>query len=402
VLPDTPPHRRATIVGIGQTEFEKKIERSELALACDAIVHACEDCGIPVTEIDGITRYDVEQNTEWDVIYTLGIPHLNFFAGTPSGGGGVAGTIILAALAVESGHANTVVVYRARKRGRLSGYGAGANEGGRPWAKVGTLLKGSQQYHLPFGLASPAQEMALIARRHMHVYGTRAEQFGMQAVAQRAHAASNPAAIMREAITLEEWRNSRMIADPLRLFDCSLENDGAVALIVTTAERARGLRQEPVHVLAGAQGEHPIHTQLPVYFTETGDFGGRETGGWSIGRRLFESAGIGPGDVDVAMIFDHFTMAIPLTLEQYGFCGVGEGGAFIESGATRWPGGQLPVNTHGGSNGEAFIHGFNHLPEAVRQLRGTAVNQVEGCEVAFVNGSITDCAGAVLLSRSAK
>jgi len=399
VLPETPPHRRATIVGIGQTEFEKTIERSELALACDAIIHACEDCGIPVTEIDGITRYDVEQNTEWDVIYTLGIPHLNFFAGTPSGGGGVAGTIILAALAVETGQANTVVVYRARKRGRLSGYGSGANEGGRPWAKAGTLLKGSQQYHLPFGLASPAQEMALIARRHMHVYGTRAEQFGMQAVVQRAHAASNPAAIMREAITLEEWRSSRMIADPLRLFDCSLENDGAVALVVTTAERAGGLRQRPVHVLAGAQGEHPIHTQLPVYFTETGDFGGSETGGWSIGRRLFESAGIGPGDVDVAMIFDHFTMAIPLTLEQYGFCGVGEGGAFIESGATRWPDGRLPVNTHGGSNGEAFIHGFNHLPEAVRQLRGTAVNQVDGCEVAFVNGSITDCAGAVLLGQ---
>jgi len=399
VLSETLSHRRATIVGIGQTEFEKKIERSELALACDAIMDACEDCGIPVTEIDGITRYDVEQNTEWDIIYALGIPHLNFFAGTPSGGGGVAGTVILAALAVETGQANTVVVYRARKRGRLSGYGSGANEGGRPWAKAGTLLKGSQQYHRPFGLASPAQEMALIARRHMHVYGTRAEQFGMQAVVQRAHAASNPSAIMRNAITLEEWSSSRMIADPLRLFDCSLENDGAVALVVTTAERARGLRQKPVYVLAGAQGEHPIHTQLPVYFTETGDFGGRETGGWSIGRRLFESAGIGPGDVDVAMIFDHFTMAIPLTLEQYGFCGAGEGGAFIESGATRWPDGQLPVNTHGGSNGEAFIHGFNHLPEAVRQLRGTAVNQVDGCEVAFVNGSITDCAGAVLLGR---
>ncbi len=346
VLTETPSQRRATIVGIGQTEFSKKIERSELALACDAIVRACEDCGVPVTEIDGITRYDVEQNTEWDIIYTLGIPHLNFFAGTPSGGGGVAGTVFLAALAVETGLAETVVVYRARKRGRQSAFGSGANEGGRPWAKAGTLLKGSQQYHLPFGLASPAQEMALIARRHMHVYGTRPEHFGMQAVVQRANAASNPAAIMRKAITLDDWRGSRMIADPFRLFDCSLENDGAVALVVTTAERARDLRQTPVQVLAGAQGEHPIHTQLPVYFAETGDFGGRETGGWSIGRRLFEAAGIGPGDVDVAMIFDHFTMAIPLTLEQYGFCDEGEGGPFIESGsdqlARRAPSGEHP------------------------------------------------------------
>ena len=260
-------------------------------------------------------------------------------------------------------------------------------------------MAGTAQFHHPFGLASPAQEMALIARRHMHEYGTTASQFGLQAVAQRRHASTNPRAILRQAITLEDWAESRVIADPIRLFDCSLECDGAVALVVTTAERARDLRQHPVRVLAGAQGEHPIHTQLAVYFSETGDFGGRDTGGWAIGRRLFGSAGIDPDDVDVALIFDHFTMAVPLTLEQYGFCPEGAGGAFIESGATAWPGGSLPVNTHGGSNGEAFIHGCNHLNEAVRQLRGTAVNQVPACEIAFVNGSITDCAGAVLLAR---
>ena len=221
----------------------------------------------------------------------------------------------------------------------------------------------------------------------------------MQAVAQRGHASTNPAAIMKNAITLDDWRDSRMIADPIHLYDCSLENDGAVALIVTTTERAADLRQEPVYVLAGAQGEHPIHTQLAVYFSETGDYGGPKNGGWGIGPRLFGSAGVRPRDVDVALVFDHFTMAVPFTLEQYGFCGEGEGGAFIESGATRWPNGALPVNTHGGSNGEAFIHGFNHLPEAVRQLRGTAANQVQGAEIAFVNGSITDSSGAVLLSR---
>jgi len=130
-----------------------------------------------------------------------------------------------------------------------------------------------------------------------------------------------------------------------------------------------------------------------------GQFDGRDTGGVAIGRRLFAMAGISPADVDAAMIFDHFTAAVAISLEQYGFCGLGEGGPFIESGATRWPEGSLPVNTHGGSNGEAFIHGFNHLPEAVRQLRGDAVNQVQGCEVVLVTGAITDPSGAVLLHR---
>jgi acetyl-CoA acetyltransferase len=260
-------------------------------------------------------------------------------------------------------------------------------------------VSGTEQFHHPFGVAAPVQEMALIARRHMHVFGTRADHFGLQAVAQRYHASRNPAAIMRQPITLDDWRQSRMIADPIRLFDCSLECDGAVAVIVSSAERAEALRQPPAYVLGAAQGEHPIHTQLADYMRYSGAFDGRDTGAVSIGRRLFGIAGVTPADVDAAMIFDHFTMAIPLSLEQYGFCAMGDGGPFIESGATRWPGGALPVNTHGGSTGEAFIHGFNHLPEAVRQLRGTAVNQVPGCEIVFVCGSITDPSGAILLRR---
>jgi acetyl-CoA acetyltransferase len=397
MLEGTPKHRLATVVGIGQTAFARSIDRSELALACEAITAACEDAGLQVTDIDGVTRYDIDQNTEWDVAYTLGLHGLRFFAGTPSGGGGLASTVVLAAMAVESGMADVVAVYRARRRGRNSAFGPGPNQGGRPWAKMGTRLAGTAQYHHPFGLSSPAQEMALIARRHMHVYGTRAEHFGMQAVVQRSNASTNPVAIMREAITLEDWRNSRMIADPIRLFDCSLECDGAVALLVAAADRAADLRQRPVRVLSGAQGEHPIHTQLATYFAHAGDFGDADNGGWAIGRRLFDRAGLRPSDVDAAMIFDHFTMGVPLTLEQYGFCEPGGGGPFIERGETRWPTGSLPVNTHGGSNGEAFIHGFNHLPEAVRQLRGTAANQVQDCEVVFVNGSITDSSGAVLL-----
>lgn len=202
---------------------------------------------------------------------------------------------------------------------------------------------------------------------------------------------------MREPITLDDWHAARMIADPIRLVDCSLENDGATAVLVTSVERARDLAQPPVTVLAQAMGVGPIHVALADYFRTSSSFSERDVAGRQIARQVFARAGLAPTDVDVAMVFDHFTMAVPLTLEQYGFCELGEGGPMIESGATRWPHGAVPVNTHGGSNGEAFLHGINHVPEAVRQLRGTSTSQVDHAEVALVTGAITDPAGAVLL-----
>jgi len=153
------------------------------------------------------------------------------------------------------------VAFRARNRSARASYGADPNEGGRPWAKAGDVLTDARQWHHPFGVAAPAHEFALIARRHMHVYGTRAEHFGMQAVAQRDHASRNPAAIMRDAVTLDDWAASRPIAEPIRLFDCSLENDGATAVLVTSLERARDLRQPAVRVLAQVQYGAPIHTE---------------------------------------------------------------------------------------------------------------------------------------------
>jgi acetyl-CoA acetyltransferase len=202
---------------------------------------------------------------------------------------------------------------------------------------------------------------------------------------------------MRTPITLDDWRASRPIAEPIRLFDCSLENDGAVAVLVTRAERARDLRRPVVRVLSQVQYGAPIHVQLCDFFATTAAFGERDGGAVTAGHRLFAEAGVTPADVDVAQIVEPFTVAVPLALEQYGFCDRGAGGPFIESGATRWPDGALPVNTHGGSTGEAFVHGANHLTEAVRQLRGTACNQVEGAEIAFVCGAVSDPSGAVLL-----
>jgi acetyl-CoA acetyltransferase len=387
----------AAVAGIGQTRFAKNMGRSELDLATEAVRAACADAGLPVTAIDGLVSYHVEQVAEVDLVTTLGLPDLRFMARTPSGGGGAASLLGLAAVAVAGGTAECVVAFRARNRSKAASYGDNPNQGGRPWAKAGTRLRDSRQWQHPFGVAAPAHEMALIARRHMHVYGTRAEHFGMQAVAQRFHASRNPDAIMQNEITLEDWAASRPIAEPIRLFDCSLENDGAVAVLVTTLERARDLARPAVPVLAQVQYGAPIHTELADFFATTAAFGEREAGAITAGRRLFGAAGVTPADVDVAMIVEPFTVVVPLALEQYGFCAPGEGGPFIESGATRWPDGTLPVNTHGGSNAEAFIHGVNHRPEAVRQLRGTACNQVAGAEIAFVCGAISDPSGAVLL-----
>jgi acetyl-CoA acetyltransferase len=387
----------AAVAGIGQTPYAKDMGRTELDLACEAIRAACDDAGLGVAAIDGFVSYHLEQVAEVDLVTVLGIPDLRLMARIPSGGGGAASILGLAAVAVETGVADCVVAFRARNRSKRASYGDDPNQGGRPWAKAGERLRDSRQWHHPFGVAAPAHEFALIASRHMHVYGTRPEHFGMQAVAQRLHASRNPDAIMREPVTLDDWRAARPIADPIRLFDCSLENDGAAAVLVTSLERARDLRQPPVPVLAQVQYGAPIHTQLCDFFATTAAFGERDGGAVTASRRLFAEAGVAPTDVDVALIVDPFTVAVPLALEQYGFCERGAGGPFIESGATRWPDGDLPVNTHGGSNGEAFIHGVNHLPEAVRQLRGTASSQVAGAEVAFVCGAISDPSGAVLL-----
>jgi acetyl-CoA acetyltransferase len=387
----------AAVAGIGQTTFAKNMGRTELDLACEAIRAACDDAGLDVAAIDGIVSYHIEQVAEVDLVTALGLPDVRLMARTPSGGGGAASILGLAALAVDQGTCDAAIAFRARNRSKSASYGADPNQGGRPWAKTGARLRDARQWHHPFGVAAPAHEFALIASRHMHVYGTRAEHFGMQAVAQRFHASRNRDAIMRTEVTLDDWHASRPIAEPIRLFDCSLENDGAVAVLVTSLARARDLRQPAVRVLSQVQYGAPIHVQLDDFFATTAAFGERDGGAVTAAHRLFGAAGVSPADVDVAMIVDPFTVAVPLALEQYGFCERGAGGPFIESGATRWPDGALPVNTHGGSNGEAFVHGVNHLPEAVRQLRGTACNQVVGAEVAFVCGAISDPSGAVVL-----
>jgi acetyl-CoA acetyltransferase len=386
---------RAAIVGIGHTPYTKGSALTEHHQAVAAIQAALDDAGLTRVDIDGLARFDIETVTELALLYSMGIPHLRFFAGVPSGGGAVCGTLILAAMAVATGQANVVVCYRARNRGKQSSHGVKPLQGGRPWAKQPAALTDLYQYHVPFGLVTPAQEMAMIYRRHMHELGTTTEHFGMVAVAQRAHAARNPHALMRAPMTLADHQASRWIAEPLRLLDCCLETDGACAVIVTSVERARDCRQQPAHILAGAQAEGPIHIQMADYLAHWQS----NTAGQYVAEQLYAMAGVGPADIDAAMIFDHFSPAVLLSLEDYGFCARGASGAFVAAGEHAWPHGTLPVNTHGGSLSEAYIHGYNHILEGVRQIRGTSTCQVADAELVLVTSSNTDPTGAVILRR---
>jgi acetyl-CoA acetyltransferase len=386
---------QAAIVGIGQTPFAKHLGRSEYDMALEAILAACEDAGIAPRDIDGTVRYDIETTDEENLLAALGNPWLRWFASSAWGGGGSASVLVLAAGAIAAGLAETVLVWRSRARGKQSAYGKGQHLGGRYWERLDTALPGLNGWHVPHGLVSAFQEMAMIAMRHRIEYGTTDDQYAEVAVAFRAHARRNPCAVMRAPMTIADHHASRLVADPLRLLDCCIETDGAVAMILTSAERARDLRQRPAYILAGAMAGGGHHIRLSTFY----DRDRQDDGAPRVARQLWEMAGIAPGDVDVAFFYDFFTPLVIMGLEDYGFAPRGEGGRFVEGGGLAWPDGRLPCNTNGGQLSEAFIHGFNNTVEAVRQIRGTSTAQIDGCELAFVAGGNTDPTGAVVLRR---
>jgi acetyl-CoA acetyltransferase len=389
------PKPRAAIVGIGQTAFSKHLGITEAEVACRAVHAALEDAGLVPTDVDGLCLYDIESNGVADVAAMLGLRGVRYFSTHSHGGGSYCAVVASAAAAVAAGHATTVLAFRARNRGRQSGFGKGMMDGGRPWEKVAPRIDGMYQWQVPFGVAAPAHEMALIARRHMLDYGTTEDHFGEVACAIRSHAVTNPNALMREPMTLDDHHASRWIAEPLRLLDCCIETDGGAAIVLTSPERARDLRQRPATVLAATQCLGPAHHHPHDWF-------GYDRRRWmtAAAHRLWDAAGVRPADVDAAMLYDHFTPMVLLALEDWGFCGEGESGAFVEGGTLRGPTGRLPVNTHGGQLSEAFIHGFNNWNEAVRQLRGTSTCQVPDAELVFVAAASSDPYGAVLLARS--
>lgn len=372
----------AAIAGIGQTEYSKRSGRTELSLACEAIKAALADAGLKTDDVDGVVRYDWDSVDELQLATTLGFRNLSWM--TQAGDGGPAGnaTIAHATAAIQAGMAETVVVYRSlngRSGARIGQAGGSGNE-----------ILGSDAFQIPWGMVAPVTQFGQFARRHMIEYGTTSEQFGAVAVTMREHAAGNPNAIMREPISLEDHQSSRMIADPLRLLDCCIESDGACAVVVTTAERAADGPKPPVRVLGGAQASGPGGTSAifrPDLDRSEAEFCAAD---------LYRRTGLGPGDVDAVMIYDHFTPFVIIALEAFGFCPRGEGGGFVEGGRISYRG-ELPVNTHGGNLSEAYLQGLSHVVEAVRQIRGEAANQLERADMILSCCASAGTSSALLL-----
>ncbi|MEU5849870.1 lipid-transfer protein [Saccharopolyspora shandongensis] len=380
----------AAIVGIGATEFSKDSGRSELQLAAEAVRAALADAGLEPSDVDGLVSFTMDNNTETAVARELGIPELSFFSRIHYGGGAACATVQQAAMAVATGVAEVVVCYRAFNE--RSGSRFGQVQAAAAAAPTSSGLDNSWSY--PVGVATPGAQVAMFARRYMHDYGATSEDFGRVAVADRKHAATNPHAwFYQRPITLADHQASRWITEPLRLLDCCQESDGGVAIVVTSRARAADLPHPPAVVAAAAQGSGADQFTMTSYYRD--DLAALPEMG-VVARQLWRQAGIGPQDVQVGILYDHFTPFVLVQLEELGFCGRGEAKDFIADGAIEL-GGRLPLNTHGGQLGEAYIHGMNGIAEAVRQVRGSAVNQVDDVgHVVVTAGTGVPTSGLVL------
>ena len=384
---------KTAIAGIGATEFSKESGRSELRLALEACMAALDDAGVEPSQVQGLSTFTMETNPENDLMRSLGIKELTHFSRIHFGGGAPCATVELAAMAVNEGVADYVLCYRAFNERSGRRFGAGVQD-----RVAGATAEEAQfAWTSPYGLLTPASWVAMFATRIMHEYGVTSEDFGRIAVADRRHAANNPAAhFYGKPITLEDHQNSRWIVEPLHLLDCCQETDGGQAILVTSLERARDLKQAPVVIEAAAQGMADDQQMMRSFYRDS-LVGLPEMG--TCARQIWESSGLTPTDVATAVIYDHFTPFVLPQLEEFGFCGRGEAKDFIKDGAIEI-GGRLPINTHGGQLGEAYLHGMNGVAEGVRQVRGTSTNQVAGAEHVLVTGGTGVPTSALMLGKA--
>ncbi len=378
---------RTAIVGLAQTEFGKGLEDSELSLACQAIAGAIADAGLRPSDVDGLASFTMEDMREVEVARNVGLGDITFFSQISYGGGAGCGTVGHAALAVAEGQCDVAVAWRARKRAARSS---------RVWMQSQQRISDHYQWARPFGVIRPVDEIGLLMRRYMHEYGATRDHLANVAIAFRKHANRNPHAQMYEkTLTREQYMNARWISEPLCLYDNCLETDGALAVVITSAERARDLPHPPVYIHAYAQGLPQQHQTMINYFCDDPLTGPA----WACARRLWANSDIRPHDIDCAQIYDAFSPLIPLSLEGYGFCKRGEGAAYTDDGALEWPHGRLPSNTAGGGMSEAYVHGFNLVLEGVRQMRGTSTSQVEDASNCLVTSGEGVPTSALLLRR---
>ncbi len=380
---------KAAITGVGDTRYSRQSGKSVTTLQMEASLAAVRDAGLDPKDIDGIIAYGSMAVVAEDYITNFGIADLRFSAVTPLGGASAVSSIQCAAAAVAAGICNHVLIPISRN----GSSGAGGRIGSRVREMPQFRLIG--EFEMPLGAIAPAQLYAPMARRHMELYGTTSRQLAEIAVSTRHNAILNGNAMMTKPLSIEDHQASRMISDPLRLYDCSLESDGACAFIVSSMERAKDCAKPVIQVLGVAEG----HPDSPSAITQRPDL--TRLGLAKAAPKAFAMAGVTHDDIDVAEVYDCFTYIVLCQLEDMGFCKKGEGGAFVQSGAIRL-GGKLPINTHGGLLSQAHMAGFNHVVELARQLRGEAGQaQVTDARIGLVtgygdmgDGSIAICARA--------
>lgn len=347
------------IVGVGETEYSRHSGRSTRAMAVEAIKTALADAGLGPRDVDGMMSYQNNDSTFSPVVAgDLGI-RLNFFMDVAGGGSSTEALIGLAMGAIEVGMCSTVAIFRS-----MNGY-TEVRIGGTG-ARASAPVRGQDLATRPYGMTSAAQNFAPTFMRHMYDYGTTSEQVAHVKVAHSKHASQNPKALHKERVTVEDVVSSRWIVKPLHLLDCCVETDNATALIVTSLERARDLRQRPVHIL-GVAGR--VSKPRADFHFAHGPLS--RVAGYYAREIVFGMAGIGPEDVDITGSYDAFTFTTLLQLEEYGFCKKGEGGEYVSGGAIEL-GGRRPNNTSGGHLCEGYTHGMSMVIENVRQLRETA------------------------------
>jgi len=386
---------KTAIVGIGATDFSKKSGHSELYMACETIKAAIDDAGLKEEDIDGMIKETTDPTDDTNLLRTVGIQNLTYSSTLRWGSGASCGLVLHAAMAVAAGTANNVICYRS-----ISG-STGEREAppgmGRQgiWSQALDLSQAG--FYPPFGLVSREGQIAMIIRRYMHEFGITKDQFGWAPVVCRENAARNPRALFyKRPITIEEYRSSEMIVEPIRSLDCCEDVDGAVAVIVTTAEKARNLKQRPAFIMAAAQGT-AIDGELMTSYNQPVISGLEEVR--HVGDELFRIAGISAKDIGLVQLDDTYGPLIPMQLEELGFCARGEGAAFCEGGNRIRLDGELPLNTAGGSLGEGQMYVINHIAEAVRQIRGTSVNQVRDVNITLVAGGAGGPASGLILRR---
>ena len=377
---------KCAITGIGETEYSKNSGKSVAALQMEASLKAIADAGLKPTDIDGVIPYGNMEMVAEDFIPNLGLPDLRYSAVTPLGGASAVAAIQAAVSAVASGIANNVLIPIGRNGS--SGQRIGARAGEMPQFRL------IGEFEMPQGNIAPPQLYAHMARRHMELYGTKSEQLAEIAVSTRANAILNDNAVMTKPMTIEDHQNSRIISDPLRLFDCCLESDGAAAVIVSGSDRAKDLAQKPIYIMGVGEG----HPDSPSTITQRPDI--TTLGTAKAAPRAFGMAGVSHKDIDVAEIYDCFTYIVMCQLEDLGFCKKGEGGDFVSNGRIA-RGGELPINTHGGLLSQSHIVGMNHVCELVKQLRGSAGKaQVANAEIGLVTGYGDMGDGSVAIMRN--